>query len=69
MLYATQRNKFSAGDEVEIVTAGQHFDTLTVEKLYDENGEEISNANHAMMKLSMPCKKTYPKNSIIRMKK
>lgn len=69
MLYATQRNKFSAGDEVEIVTAGQHFDTLTVEKLYDENGEEISGASHAMMKLSMPCKKTYPKNSIIRIKK
>lgn len=69
MLYATQRNKFSAGDEVEIVTAGQPFDTLTVEKLYNENGEEISSANHAMMKLSMPCKKTYPKNSIIRMKK
>lgn len=69
MLYATQRNKFSAGDEVEIVAAGQHFDTMTVDKLYDENGAEISSANHAMMRFSMPCERAYPKNSVIRMKK
>lgn len=69
MLYATQRNKFNAGDEVEVVIAGQHFDTMTVKKLYDDNGAEISSANHAMMRFSMPCEKMYPKNSIIRMKK
>lgn len=68
-IYATQRNKFCAGDEVEIVTAGKPFDTMQVQALYNEDGEKIESANHAMMKLSMPCDKVYPKNSIIRMKK
>ena len=69
MLYATQRNKFNKGDEVEILVPGERFDTMTVEELYNENGEQIESANHAMMKLSIPCKKMYPKNAIIRMKK
>lgn len=69
MLYATQRNKFNAGDEVEIVSPMKMYDTHKVEKLYNEDGEQIESANHAMMKLSMPCEKIYPKNSIIRIKK
>lgn len=69
MLYATQRNKFNAGDEVEIISPQKMYDTYKVEKLYNEDGEQIESANHAMMKLSMPCDKIYPKNSIIRIKK
>lgn len=69
MLYATQRNKFSRGDEVEIIAPGKRFETMQVEKLYNEAGEPIESANHAMMKLSIPCGKVYPKNSIIRLKK
>ncbi len=68
-IYATQRNKFNKGDEVEILAPGMHFDTMKVEELYNENDEAIDSANHAMMKLSIPCEKVYPKNSIIRMKK
>ncbi|MGN0675199.1 MAG: U32 family peptidase [Oscillospiraceae bacterium] len=68
-IYATQRNKFNKGDEVEILAPGKHFDTMKVEELYNENDEAIDSANHAMMKLSIPCEKMYPKNSIIRMKK
>ncbi|MCM1329263.1 MAG: U32 family peptidase [Ruminococcus sp.] len=69
MLYATQRNKFNVGDEVEIISPGKRFDVCKVTKLYNENGEEIDSANHAMMKIAMPCEKSYPKNSIIRIKK
>lgn len=69
MLYATQRNKFNAGDEVEIISPQKMYDTCKVEKLYNEDGEQIESANHAMMKFSMPCDKVYPKNSIIRIKK
>lgn len=69
MLYATQRNKFNAGDEVEIISPQKMYDTCKVEKLYSEDGEQIDSANHAMMKFSMPCDKVYPKNSIIRIKK
>lgn len=69
MLYATQRNKFNKGDTVEILAPGEHFDIMNVNQMFNENGEEIESANHAMMKLSFPCKKVYPKNSIIRIKK
>lgn len=69
MLYATQRNKFKRGDEVEIIAPGKRFETMQVKELYNESGEPIESANHAMMKLSIPCDKAYPKNSIIRIKK
>ena len=69
MIYATQRNKFNAGDEAEIISPQKMYDTCKVEKLYNENGEQIESANHAMMKFSMPCDKVYPKNSIIRIRK
>lgn len=69
MLYATQRNKFDRDAEVEIIAPGKRFETMQVKELYNESGEPIESANHAMMKLSMPCDKAYPKNSIIRIKK
>ncbi|MDE7304246.1 MAG: U32 family peptidase [Oscillospiraceae bacterium] len=68
-LYCTQRNKFLKGDEVEILAPGKIFDTLKVEELYNGDGEPIESANHAMMKLRIPCEKEYPQNSIIRIKK
>lgn len=68
-LYCTQRNKFFKGDEVEILTPGKIFDTLRVEELYNGDGEPIESANHAMMKLRIPCDREYLENSIIRIKK
>ena len=68
-LYATQRNRFRVGDEVEIIAPGEKFDTMTITELYDENGDSFEVANKAMMKFSFPCEKKYPENSIIRMKK
>ena len=69
MLYATQRNRFRLGDEVEIISPGEKFDTMTITELIDENGESFEVANKAMMKFSFRCDKSYPANSIIRMKK
>lgn len=68
-IHATQRNKFCVGDEVEIFSPGVKFDTLTVKKIIDENGESVDSACHAVMKLSIPCDKCYPEGAIIRMKK
>ncbi len=68
-LYATQRNCFSKGDEVEILSPGTHFDAITVTELYNEEGESVEKANHAMMKLSIPCEKEYPAGSVIRIRK
>ncbi|MBQ8780494.1 MAG: U32 family peptidase [Oscillospiraceae bacterium] len=69
ILYATQRNRFRVGDEVEIISPGEKFDTLTITELFDENGESFEVANKAMMKFSFRCDKVYPANAIIRMKK
>lgn len=69
ILHCTQRNKFLKGDELEILPPGEHFDTLTAKELYNCDGEPIESANHAMMKLRIPCEKEYPPNSIIRIKK
>lgn len=68
-IYATQRNRFEKGAQVEILAPGCHYDDMTINEMYDENGELVENANHAMMKLVIPCEKTYPTGSIIRMKK
>lgn len=68
-MYATQRNRFCKGDTVEIISPGEKFDTMVIDELYNEEGELIENANHAMMKLVIPCEKSYPTNAIIRMKK
>lgn len=69
MIYATQRNKFNKGDELEILAPKCEPVKLTADRIINEWGEEVESANHAMMKLSMPCENTFPKNSIIRMKK
>ncbi|MBP1573311.1 MAG: U32 family peptidase [Oscillospiraceae bacterium] len=69
MIYATQRNKFNKGDELEILAPKCEPVKLTANRIINEWGEEVESANHAMMKLSMPCENTFPKNSIIRMKK
>lgn len=68
-IYATQRNRFCKGDTVEIISPGEKFDTMVIDEIYNEEGELIENANHAMMKLVIPCEKSYPTNAIIRMKK
>ena len=68
-IFATQRNRFLRGDEDEIISPSKMFDTMVINEMYDENGELVANANHAMMKLVIPCEKKYPPNSIIRMKK
>lgn len=66
MLVVTQRNKFFAGDELEILMPGQEFKTLKVEKMYDENMNEIEACPHATMRLYIPCDFKCPEYSILR---
>lgn len=68
-IYAQQRNKFNKGDELEILSPEGEPIKLIAEHLFNENGEEIETANHAMMELSILSEIVVPKNSIIRMKK
>lgn len=70
-IYCVQKNKFSLGDEVEIMAPGREFDTVTVTDLRDEEGVPIENTCHAAMRFSMPAPvgKEYPRNSIIRIQR
>lgn len=51
--YFTQRNKVSAGDVCEIITPGKTGRCFRVDKLYNENGEEIPSAPHPSMTFKM----------------
>ena len=70
-LYCTQRNKFSLGEQVEII---RPFATLEdrpvqydVTSITDEEGNARESANNAMMKFTMPAKGlVLPEGSIIR---
>lgn len=69
MIYCTQKNKFNKGDEVEILSPIGEPETITVDEMFDEYGNEIETANHAAMKMSIKSSKVFPKNSIIRIKR
>lgn len=64
--YATQRNRFFSGDTVEILFPGKEPVRMELNELFNENGDKIETANHAMMKFHFPCTIDFPRNSIIR---
>lgn len=71
VLYCTQRNKFSVGEEVEIIrpfaTLEDRTVTYQVTEITDELGNKRESANNAMMKFTMPAKGlNLPQGSIIR---
>ena len=65
-LYLTQRNRFFAGDSLEIVAAGQPPVTVSAQGLENEDGESIETANHAMMQCSIACETAFPAGSVVR---
>lgn len=65
-VYCTQRNRFFSGDRLEILAPKCEPVTITPDKLFDENGEEIQSANHAMMKFSFKSDKIFPAGAVIR---
>lgn len=67
-IYCVQRNKFSIGDEVEIISPLQTSEKIKVEKIFDEDNKSIESVPHAMMKFRIPnvSKNRFIKGSIIR---
>jgi len=65
----TQRNKFSVGDEIEILQPGQPYFKMTINSMQDESGHEIDNAPHAVMTVYMPVDKPVVKGAMLRREK
>ena len=67
MLYVTQRNRFFAEDTVELLAPEQQPISIPLNgNLFDETGERITVANHAMMACAFPCPVAVSKGTIVR---
>lgn len=62
----TQRNKFSRGDILELITPDTKPVSFTVEHMYNAQGEEIEDTRHAMMEIHMQLPHWAPRLSIVR---
>lgn len=65
----TQRNKFYAGDTLDVLPPSGVPFLIKAEKLFDEWGNEIESAPHAMQKLTMLTGTEIPKWSVLRKKR
>lgn len=68
-IYASQRNKFSIGETVEILSPKQKPVEMKITEIINDKDESVESACHAEMKLKLPSEYDFPKNSIIRIKK
>ncbi len=67
--YLTQRNRFFAGDTLDVLpTSGIPFD-IKIDSMFNENNEQIDAAPHAMQKLTVPTATEIPKGSLLRKKR
>ena len=53
----SQRNKFFKGDTLDVLEPGGKPFTLKAEKIFDEWGNEVESAPHAMQRLFIPTEK------------
>ena len=61
-----QRNKFYAGDELELLCPDGEPVKFTAEHMYNAEGEEITDTRHAMMEIHMQLPRHAPRLSIVR---
>lgn len=62
----TQRNKFSRGDELELLSPSAPPVRFTAEHIFNADGEEIEDTRHAMMEIHMRLPAYAPRYSILR---
>lgn len=65
-IFLTQRNRFFAGDTLEVLSPGKPPVSITAQDLQNEAGESIETANHAMMDCSIGCDVVFPPKSVVR---
>ncbi|MGE5633283.1 MAG: peptidase U32 family protein [Caulobacteraceae bacterium] len=61
-----QRNKMVLGDEIEVVGPGKDMFVQTIEKMWDETGQEIDSAPHPQQIIKMKMKHPVQKYDILR---
>ena len=54
---------------MEIISPKQQPKKIVATEIFNEKGESVESANHAMMKFSIPSQENFPQNAIIRMEK
>lgn len=69
MMEISQRNRFFVGDEIDILEPGGKPFTTTVSKIFDQWGNEVQSAPHAMQKLFIPMDKPVKAGAFIRKKR
>lgn len=66
VMHVTQRNHFTLSDELEILAPQTAPIPFSPTKMFNEDGEEIDTARHAMMKLTIPTDIVVPPHSLLR---
>ncbi len=67
--YCTQRNRFFAGDTLEVLAPDIVPFSVTPKELFNADGEAIEATNHPMMAFSFPCERKIPKGAFLRKQK
>ena len=69
-IFVEQRNRFLAGDELEILSPGPNFNRiLTVGEMTDEDGNSVSDAKFVQQKLYLKSDVVLSEGDILRKKK
>ncbi len=66
IMHLTTRNFFTLSDELEILAPKTEPIIFKPEKMFDDNGEEISAARHAMRKITIPTDIEVSERSLLR---
>ena len=69
MIRIEQRNKFCVGDEIEIMKPDGRDVAARVERILDENGQDMESAPHAKQKLQVQLSRKAEKFDLLRMRK
>lgn len=62
----TQRNRFFAGETLEVLAPDIVPFPVTPQVLYNADGEQVEATNHPMMAFSFPCEKALPRGAFLR---
>ncbi len=66
MLSLLEKNRFSVGDEVEILAPGLPPYNLTIQRIITCDGDDITTANHPHMLVKIPSPRSFPVGSVVR---